>query len=380
VLAAALAVAVTAAASPALEVRPVAGGLDEPVYVTGVPGRPGTLAAVERYGRVRLLRPGRKRKATLIDMRGQVGIDDPRETLDQRGLLSIAFAPDYARSGRVYVDYVDKQSRVRVGVWARGKLRPLLDLGEAPTQHHGGQLQIGPDGLLYVSTGMGDDPSVSQDPARPGGKILRVTPGGAAEMVASGLRNPWRFSFHRGALLIGDVGEDEVEEIDVLPRGTPPGANFGWPFREGNDVHAPGEPPGLRAPALTHRHGPGWCSVVGGYVFHGRYVYGDVCSGRLWSARFTPSRLTDRRRLRAVVPYLVSFGRAGGRLYAVSLNGDVYRVTRSPRRSLGWRAASRARSPAGRSSAPPRTGATRAAGAGPSRAARCRPARAARTT
>ena len=301
--------------------------------MTGVPGRPRALAAVERYGRVRLIRPGRSRRTTLIDMREQVGITDAHETVDQRGLLSIAFAPDYARTGRIYVDYVDRQSRLRVGVWARGRLRPLLDLGEAPTQHHGGQLQIGPDGLLYVSTGIGDDDSVSQDPARPGGKILRVRPDGATEIVAMGLRNPWRFSFHRGALLIGDVGDHAVEEIDLLPRGTPPGANFGWPFREGRDVHAPGEPAGLRAPALTYRHSSRWCSIVGGYVLHGRYLYGDVCSGRVWSARFGASRLSGARFTRVVVPYLVSFGRAsGGRVYAVSLNGDVYRIRRSPRR------------------------------------------------
>jgi glucose/arabinose dehydrogenase len=333
VLAAALLAAVVTASAPATRVEPVAENLSEPVYVTGVPGRPRVLAVVERYGRVRLIRPGRKGATTLLDVRDEIGISDARHTVDQRGLLSAAFAPDYARSGRIFLDYVDRDDRLRVGEWRRGTLTPLLDLGEATTMHHGGQLQFGPDGLLYVSTGMGHDETASQDPARPGGKILRLRPGGAPETVALGLRNPWRFSFHRGALLIGDVGDSTVEEVDLLPKGTPPGANFGWPFREGDGVRRPGEPAGLRGPALTHRHDRGWCSIVGGYVWHGQYVYGDVCSGRLWAARFSPTRLSGARRLRVTVPYLVSFGRdLRGRLYGVSILGTVYRITRSPRR------------------------------------------------
>jgi hypothetical protein len=119
-----------------------------------------------------------------------------------------------------------------------------------------------------------------------------------------------------------------VEEIDVLPAGTPPATNFGWPFREGDLVRRTGAPPGLRAPALVHRHGPGWCAVVGGYVLHGRYVYGDLCGGRLWSARWRHGRLSDDRRLPLFVPYLVSFGKdVRGGLYAVSLFGSLWALT-----------------------------------------------------
>ena len=329
-LAAALAATALAAAGPPARLERVADGFEQPVYVTGVPGRPRTLAVVERYGRVRLLRPGRARRRVLVDFRSRVGIDDPRETVDQRGLLSVAFAPDYARSGRVYLDYVDRGGRLRVDEWRRGALRPLLDLGEATTQHHGGQLQFGPDGLLYVSTGMGDDPDTSQDPASPGGKILRVDPLAPAprpEIVALGLRNPWRFSFHRGTLLVGDVGDHRREEVDVLAPGTE-AVNFGWPFREGREQRRAGAPPGLRGPEIAHRHSRGWCSLVGGYVLRGRYVYGDVCSGRLWSARFRRGALGRPRRLPLVAPYLVSFGRdTRGRVYAVSLNGPIWRLT-----------------------------------------------------
>jgi glucose/arabinose dehydrogenase len=327
VLAAALVATALAAAPPPARVERIATGFDQPVYVTGVPGRPRALAVVERYGRVRLLRPGRPgRRPVLVDVRSRVGIDDPRETVDQRGLLSAAFG----RGGRIYLDYVDRDGRLRVDEWRRGRLRPLLDLGVATTQHHGGQLAFGPDGLLYVSTGMGSDPEVSQDPAAPGGKILRFDPLAAAprpEVVALGLRNPWRFSFHRGALLIGDVGEDRAEEVDVVPRGATLPVNFGWPFREGRATLRDGAPPGLTGPALVHRHGRGWCSLVGGYVQRGRYVYGDVCSGHLWSARYERGRLARPRRLGPAVGYLVSFGRdARGRLYAVSLGGSVHRL------------------------------------------------------
>ena len=338
----ALAVAATlglAAGAPAVSGERL-GTFDQPVHVASPPGDPSTQAVVERYGRIVLLHRGRRVRRPLLDLRPRVLVKDPDETVDQRGLLSMAFAPDYARSGRFYVDYVDRRGRLRVDAARRGssRTRRILDLGRATTLHHGGQLQFGPDGLLYVSTGMGSHPDSSQDLAAPGGKLLRLDPRrpGAPEVVALGLRNPWRFSFDRrtGLVLIADVGGTRSEEVDVLdPAATTP-VNFGWPFAEGRAVQ-PGAPPGLIAPALTHAHGPRWCSIVGGYVvrgrsprrLRGRYLYGDVCSGDLWSARFAGGRLADARRVGVRIPYLVSFGEdARGRLYAVSLDGPVWRL------------------------------------------------------
>jgi hypothetical protein len=317
------------------------GTFDQPTYVTSPAGDAGTLAVVQRYGLVRLVRHGRVRRRPLLDIRRRVRITRPHPSDDQRGLLSIAFAPDYATSRRIYVDYIDRRGRLRVDEWRAGTLRHVLDVGRATTKHHGGQLQFGPDGLLYVSTGMASDPAVSQDLADLRGKLLRLDPlarPARPEIVARGLRNPWRFSFDRptGAILIGDVGERAAEEVDVLPAGTPEPANFGWPVFEGRALRPGQTPIAARPPALVHRHGRDWCAVMGGYVARGhaprpllgRYVYGDLCTGRLWTARFTGSRLVGDRPAHARrIPALVSFGEdARGRLYAVSFGGAVFRL------------------------------------------------------
>ena len=331
--------ALPAEAAPRLE---RVGTFDQPVYVTSPPGDPSTLAVVERYGRVRLVRSGRVLRRPLLDLRRVVRIDDANPSVDQRGLLSIAFAPDYGRSRRIYVDYVDRRGRLRVAVVRARRertLRTVLDLGRATTQHHGGQLQFR-GSMLYVSTGIGDDPDVSQDPGDPGGKILRLDPRvrpATPEVFALGLRNPWRFSFDRDLLFIGDVGEDLAEEVNVVPAASAPGVNFGWPWFEGHTRLSAGDSDRLVAPALVTRHRRGWCSTVGGYVvrdrtlpgLRGRYVYGDVCTGSVRSARVKEGRLVDDRRLRlrARIPFLVSFGEDGlGRVYVIDLNGRVQRL------------------------------------------------------
>jgi hypothetical protein len=276
------------------------GRFREPVYVTGAGDR---VLVVERRGLIRDLR-----RRVFADLRPLVVRPQGNETVDQRGLLSIA-----VRGRRFYAMYAARDGRLRVDEFPGG--RHVLDLGPAALQHHGGQLQFGPDGLLYVSTGIGDDPVTP-------GQILRLDPRASAppEVYATGLRNPWRFSFHRGALLIGDVGETTTEEVNVMPRGAPPGMDFGWPSSEGVGA------------ALMRSHDSGWCAIVGGYVYRGRYVYGDLCSGRLRSARLSGRALVDDRPLRVRVPYLTSFGRAGGRLYAVSFFGSVYRFSAGARR------------------------------------------------
>jgi glucose/arabinose dehydrogenase len=313
----------------------------QPVYVTTPPGRPGDVVVVQRFGLIRVVRGRRVLRRPLADLRGRVVRAGGDITADQRGLFSLAFAPDYRRSGRFYVQYVDRHGNERVDELRRGRpgTRRILALGHAATEHHGGQLQFGPDGRLYVSTGMNDDPATSQDPGSTGGKILRLdprAPGARPEVYALGLRNPWRFSFDRGTLLAGDVGETRTEEIDVIAAGARPGTNFGWPAYEGfRRTRAP-DVPGATPPALTYPHTGGRCAVTGGYVIRGRalprlagrYLFGDLCTGAMWTARLSGTRLGPPRRLgRLRVSTLVSFGRGtGGRIYAAGLDGDVYRL------------------------------------------------------
>ncbi|MGN6189761.1 MAG: PQQ-dependent sugar dehydrogenase [Conexibacter sp.] len=344
-----LATAAASAPAAASGVRLVrVGSFEQPDDVAAPPGDAHRLFVVQRYGLIRVVRDGRVLKAPFADLRRQVLIRDPDEGLDQRGLFSIAFAPDYRRSGLLYAMYVDRRSHLRVDALRRSRRDPdrvdpharrlLVDLGPAGLQHHGGQLQFGLDRRLWISTGQEDDPASSQDPHSWNGKLLRIDPRAPAarpEVMASGLRNPWRFSFDAPTrtVVIGDVGDSTVEEVDMLPLARLPGANLGWPHVEGNVRRSAG-PRGV-LPQIVHRHDDGWCSVVGGYVvrdpglpaLRGRYLYGDVCSGRLWSAKLTPAGAPDDRPLPLTAPYLVSFGRDGrGHLYAVSLAGDVWRL------------------------------------------------------
>jgi glucose/arabinose dehydrogenase len=221
----------------------------------------------------------------------------------------------------------------------------------------GGQLEFGPDGYLYIGLGQGDDPAASQDLGQLTGKILRIDPratpsapysippgnpfatrpGARPEIYDYGLRVPWRFSFDRptGNLLVGDVGDESFEEVDVLGAGAA-GANLGWPYFEGRHRHDPGPATGLTFPALVKPHGFGsFCAIVGGYVgrggappsLRGRYLYGDVCSGKLRSARLSSGGARGDRSEHRTVRYLDSFGRdARARLYAVSLFGGVFRI------------------------------------------------------
>jgi glucose/arabinose dehydrogenase len=288
----------------------------------------------------------------------------------ERGLLSMAFAPDYAKTRRFYVYFTDHTGDIRIREYKRSKGNPnvasrrsarnVLRIGHREFgNHNGGQLQFGPDGFLYAGTGDGGG---GGDPHRHGqsrstllAKLLRIDPrhhargrgysipasnpfrgGGRPEIWAYRLRNPWRFSFDRktGALAIGDVGQDQFEEIDFARRRGR-GANYGWNVFEGRHRYSGGHARHYHRPAVVHSHGAGYCSITGGYVvrdrslrgLYGRYVYGDVCHSRLRSVKMRGSRGRGDRAIGASVSNLVSFGEdARARVYAVSLNGPVYRL------------------------------------------------------
>jgi glucose/arabinose dehydrogenase len=330
-----------------LALEQVAGGFEQPLGLVPVPGS-GDLYVVEQPGRVRLLGaagPG----PTLIDIRDRV------LSGGEQGLLGLAFHPEYAENGRLFLHYTNRDGDTRVDEYrARGGSanpatgRELLAVDQPYPNHNGGQLAFGPDGLLYLGLGDGgsgfDPHDNGQDLEARLGKLLRLdvdAPGSDWEPVAYGLRNPWRFSWDRktGSLWIADVGQDEREEVDVVTELGHPPPNFGWAAFEGGhdpDGREPSGPGRLIFPVAEYEHGDeGHCSITGGYVYRGRevpdmrgrYVYADVCSGTIWTLRAGRASAADVRREDDELEQLASFGEdARGELYAVSLEGGVFRL------------------------------------------------------
>ena len=368
VLAATLVLAAPAAAVP-FPPRLV-GVFDEPTYVTTPPEGSGRLFVVERRGVIRVIRRGKKLKRPFLDVKGTT----MKTVGDQRGMFSMAFAPDYARSRRFYVMYVhtgdvvvvDEFRRSKQTAWraAPGTRRRVLTVGAGSDFHHGGQLQFGRDGMLYASTGVGDRPELAQDLGDLHGKILRIDPrpaegrpytipagnpfiftaGARPEIWAYGLRNPWRMSFDRdtGDMVIGDVGENRYEEVDFLAADAAAGANFGYPSFEGNHPLLASSPPERYvAPVIEHPHSDGYCAVMGGYVvrdrslrgLYGRYLYSDNCRGVLRSAVLGASGASKDHTVQEFGG-LVSFGEDNrGHIYAVNNNRAAYRIEARPRRA-----------------------------------------------
>ena len=320
----------------------VADGFDSPLGLVAQPDN-GELWVLEQGGRVVNL----TREHTLIDLTDRV------RSGGEQGLLGLAFHPDFGENGRLFVHYTNTDGDTRVdeyeapdGAVDPSSRRELLAVDQPFPNHNGGELSFGPDGLLYLGLGDGggafDEQDNAQDLDSRLGKLLRldVDSGGADwEIAAYGLRNPWRFSWDRetDVLWIADVGQDEIEEIDAIAElpGTPP--NFGWPAFEGtNDVdeREPEGPGRLIAPVAEYDHDEG-CSIAGGYVYRGsavpdlrgRYVYGDLCSGTVWTLRAGRDSASDPREEEETVDQLASFGTdLDGELYAVALDGRVFRL------------------------------------------------------
>jgi glucose/arabinose dehydrogenase len=343
------------------------GNFDAPLYVTAPPGDERRVFVVEQGGRIWVVRGGRKLAQPFLDLSSKT------QAGGEQGLLSMAFAPDYATSGRFYVDYTDNGGDSHVVEYRRasedradtGSARQVIFQRQPEPNHNGGLVLFGPDKLLYV--GFGDGGGGGDQHGSRGnaqnlgnllGKILRIDPrasggrpysvptsnpfvnrrGARGEIYAYGLRNPWRFSFDRatGDLTIGDVGQDQWEEVDFVRPARAKGANFGWRPFEGRSHYYPDESaPGAIAPVLVRSHAEGWCSVTGGVVvrdralagLYGRYVFGDYCRPQLLSARLRTGSARDVRSTGLKVPGLTSFGEdAQGRVYATSGNGPVYRL------------------------------------------------------
>ncbi|HEY2385613.1 MAG TPA: PQQ-dependent sugar dehydrogenase [Candidatus Binatia bacterium] len=361
----------------------VASGLVDPVHVTAPPLDPSRVFVVEQGGTIRVIKNSVLQPKPFLDLRHTV------ESGDERGLLSLAFHPDYAHNGRFFVFYTAPGGDLTI---ARYQLSPVPDLAD-PTSgrvlltiphhiygnHNGGQLAFGPDGFLYASTGDGGG---AGDPLASGqslgtllGKQLRIDvdvasapyravppgnpfpdAGDPFDLIwAYGLRNPWRFSFDRGTgdLYIGDVGQDTIEEVDVQPAGSA-GANYGWHVFEGGScfdpdpqAQCPSPPDGYTMPVLQYDHGDG-CSVIGGFVYRGcalpdlrgTYLYSDYCSGFFrtfdgvagGAAQNAADRTTDVRPSGGLtIDSVTSFGEdARGEIYVVDQDGEIYEIVPAP--------------------------------------------------
>jgi len=330
-----------------LALEEVVSGLDAPVHAAAAPGERGRLYVVEQPGRIRVLEDGTLQEQPFLD------ITDEVQSGGEQGLLSVAFHPEYEENGRFYVNYTNNAGDTRVaeyraeGGTAGADHRTLLAVDQPYANHNGGQLAFGPDGLLYVGMGDGgaggDPENRAQNLGSRLGKLLRLDVddrGADWELVAYGLRNPWRFSFDRltGDLWIGDVGQEEFEEIDFVPAGEVGELlNFGWDAFEGSAVYEDKDPsPGGRLvePVSEYTHEFG-CSVTGGFVYRGsdarqqaggRYFYGDYCSGRIWSLARWRGEVTRRGHLFRVAQ-LTSFAEdADGELYLLSQSGTIHRL------------------------------------------------------
>ena len=345
------------------------GSFDQPVYVDQPSsGADGLLFVVEQPGRIKVVEMASGNESTFLDIAGKVASGG------ERGLLSVAFAPDFAQSGLFYVYYTAQGGDIRVEQYRRSaadalradesSARRVIEIEHSRfANHNGGQLQFGPDGYLYVGTGdggsFGDPRENAQNPKRLLGKLLRIDPSGGDpyaipsdnpyvgrkgrdEVYALGLRNPWRFSFdsESGKILIGDVGQDRREEIDAESPQSLRGANFGWDafegFRRYHSADASKPPRKSEKPIEDYSSGGGNCAVTGGYVVHdpalpalaGRYVYADFCGGELRSLIPDLGGAHDDDPLGVSESDISSFGEdAAGHIYVTSLSsGRVSRL------------------------------------------------------
>jgi glucose/arabinose dehydrogenase len=358
----------TESALPRVRLNEVASGLDRPLFVTHAGDGSGRLFVVEQTGRIWILRGAERSARPYLDARSLLD-----ESSGERGLLGLAFAPDFAQTGVLFLSHTaagpaNVVTRLAVDpaaeeVSVAGAER-VLAIDDPAHNHNGGMIAFGPDGYLWIGTGdggrAGDPWDNARDPGSRLGKMLRIDVstrpyrippdnpflgrrGAAPEVWALGLRNPWRFSFDRktGELWIGDVGQGAWEEIDVEDPKAGGGRNYGWRTMEGGHCFDPRrgcDSVGLTLPIHEYGHGQG-CSVTGGYVYRGRaipalaghYLFSDYCRGTVWALSRGEAGTARVEVLIESRRPVSSFGEGpDGELYLCDHQGAVLRIDPAP--------------------------------------------------
>ena len=348
-----------------LRLQQVATGLSNPVYVTS-PAGDNRIFIVEQQGRIRLIENGQLLATPFLDITSRV------LSGGERGLLSVAFHPQYRTNGFFYVYFTGSSGEIRIERYTvstnanaanPSSAKVILTVPHARSNHNGGLAMFGPDGMLYLGLGDGggggDPDRNGQNPNTLLGALLRIDinsgdpygiPAGnpfagradaRPEIWAIGLRNPWRFSFDRqaGLLYVADVGQGLWEEVNVVT-ATRAGVNYGWNIMEASSCYNAStcNRQGLEIPALEYGHGDGSCSVTGGFVYRGaalpeiagHYFYSDYCRSVIRSFSYKNGAVTESRSWDiATVGSITSFGEdAAGELYVTSAAGQVYKFVR----------------------------------------------------
>ncbi len=327
----------------------VAASVHEPIQLIQRPGDDGHLWLAERAGRVRRLAVGDDGRSLTPADDYVLDLSDQTTIEAERGLLGMAFSPD---GGLIYLSYTDLQGDTRVVSYEMSgsdvvtSTRKVVFSQEQPfPNHNGGHIVFGPDDQLWLGLGDGgsaDDPeNRAQDPGTFLGKVLRIDPtSNEAEIVISGVRNPWRFAFDAdGSLWIGDVGQNKTEEVDRLAADVIDGANLGWSGYEGTAPYLDGDgrrPTDAIDPVFEYSHEDGNCSITGGFVYQGKaipglqgvYLFADYCAGALRAIRLgDDGSLEQELDLGIDVDHPVSFTEdAQGEPYVLSQDGNIVRL------------------------------------------------------